>query len=158
MNLRKSLIIVMSTLTISTCFAQTPTRGHTSEATLRRIATKTILPSFPDDAARDNKTGVAVSEIQIDTGGHVSVVKVLEAPSPSIAESVSTALQKWEFRPLLDSDRKPVLLSGKITFYFEKVSGVPHVYDPIAIGYVGRWQNQPTSSAHDKSTRPNGHS
>jgi TonB family protein len=150
MRFRTAIAIFLTPLCVGICLAQSPLRGRTSEAILRRMATMTVVPTFPEDAASRNETGVAVSEIQLDISGHVTAVRVLQAPSRSISDSVSVALQKWEFRPPLGPDHKPILISGKVTFYFEKVGGVGHVYNPSDLGYVGTWQSQPAASTQKK--------
>jgi TonB family protein len=111
----------------------------TAEINLRRMARKRSQPIYPEDALRDFKTGVAVAEIHLDERGRVVGVDMLEAPSISIRNSVSEALEHWRFDPALDENGKPALLSGKLTFYFEIKDGKGIVFDPADAGYLGRW-------------------
>ncbi len=92
------------------------------ESTLRKSASKVIMPAFPIDAARAGKGGVAVAEVTVDAAGHVSGVVVLEAPAESITLSLIGALKQWEFRPL-GTQKQPVGMVGKITYYFLRERG-----------------------------------
>jgi outer membrane biosynthesis protein TonB len=116
---------------------QAPLSGWTSEAILRKQAVKTVLPEFPAAALEAHRTGVAVAMVYLDLSGHVSRVQVLRAPARAIADSMSAALSQWIFRPLRTADGRLVLISGKITFYFEIEGNQALVLDPSSLGYVG---------------------
>jgi TonB family protein len=116
---------------------QAPLSGWTSETILRKQAVKTVLPEFPAAALEAHRTGVAVAMVYLDLSGHVSRVQVLRSPARAIADSMSAALSQWVFRPLLTADGRLVLISGKITFYFEIEGNKALVLDPSSVGYVG---------------------
>jgi TonB family protein len=118
---------------------QTIRTATTSEQVLRAHATKVVRPAFPADASRHQQTGVAVAEVHLNPAGLVSQVEILEAPTPSIAQSVSEAVAQWQFTPFTMSSGEPMLLSAKLTFYFEMKGGKGVVLNPADTGYVGKW-------------------
>jgi len=118
---------------------QSPASGWTSETILRKKAVKTVLPEFPVSATREHRSGVAVAMVYLDVRGHVSKVEVLRSPAPAIADSMSVALSQWIFEPFTTPDGQTLLISGKITFYFEIEHNKGVVLDPASVGYVGRW-------------------
>jgi TonB family protein len=113
-----------------------PVVGRVSEEGIRRFATITVLPTFPDDALRAKESGVAVASIEVDVNGRISRLEVVEAPSPSIKASVTQAVQKWQFDPTYTGGR-PTRLLGKLTFYFVIRGGKGLVLNPSEAGYVG---------------------
>lgn len=117
--------------------AQPPVSGWTLERFLRKWAVKTVTPEFPISAIREHKSGVAVAMVYLDLDGRVSKVEILRSPSPAIADSMSAALSQWIFRPEPTPDGSPILISGKITFYFEIEGNKGVVRDPESAGYVG---------------------
>jgi TonB family protein len=112
--------------------------GWTWEIVLRQFAINSVRPEYPEDSLREKRTGVAVVKVYLGPDGHVNGVEVLEAPTPSIASSVSRAAAQWQFKPF-DSDGKKYSVWGKLTFYFEIKKGKGYVLDPADAGYVGRW-------------------
>jgi len=86
---------------------------------MRKSASKTVMPSYPEDALKKREQGVAVVELQYDVNGDVVNASVLEAPSRSIGDAVVTALKQWKFVPSKKQDGTPVSVRGKLTFYFE---------------------------------------
>jgi hypothetical protein len=142
--------------------AQPPISGTTSETFLRKWAVKTVMPEFPTSAIREHRIGVAVAIVYLDLSGRVSKVEILRSPAPAIADSMSAALSQWIFRPEPLPDGRPVLLSGKITFYFEIEGNKGVVLDPSSVGYVGesplyakrRSGNSSTLSVRRERRRP----
>jgi len=116
-----------------------PVSGWTIERFLRMKATKVIRPDYPEDAIRAHKTGVAVAQIWLNQGGGVSKVEVLEAPCESIANSLRRAVTQWRFEAFTDNNGQPIVVSGKLTFYFQITNGKGTVLDPADTGYVGHW-------------------
>ncbi|MGD0404487.1 MAG: TonB family protein [Candidatus Acidiferrales bacterium] len=112
--------------------------GWTIERILRSRAVKVVKPIFPEDAIRNQTTGVVVAEIHLDGSGVVTTVHILQAPSESTAASVSQAVSQWQFQPFPPPDDKHII-SGKLTFYFEFRHGKGIVLDPAETGYVGHW-------------------
>lgn len=87
---------------------------------MRKAASKTVMPSYPDEALKKREQGVAVIELQFDAKGDVVETSVLEAPSKSIADAVVLAAKQWKFEPIKRKrDGTPVSIRGKLTFYFE---------------------------------------
>jgi len=112
----------------------------TSGAVLRSLAVSKLRPTYPQDALRQNISGVAVAQIQLTVEGKVETLDILQSPSPSIADAVRSALMQWQFQPSNGSEGKPPLRpSGKLVFYFEIQEGKGSVLFPEETGYVGRW-------------------
>ena len=86
---------------------------------IRKSASKTVTPVYPEDAFKKREQGVAVVELQYDAKGDVVNTAVLEAPSRSIGEAMITAVKQWKFVPSKKLDGTPVSVRGKLTFYFE---------------------------------------
>ena len=86
---------------------------------MRKSASKTVMPSYPEDALKKRQHGVVVVELQYDAKGDVVSTSVLEAPSKTIGDAVIIALRQWKFVPSKKQDGTPVSVRGKLTFYFE---------------------------------------
>jgi TonB family protein len=86
---------------------------------MRKSASKTVMPAYPNEALKKREQGVAVVELQYDAKGDVVSTSVLEAPSKSIGDAVVVALKQWKFVPSRKQDGTPVSVRGKLTFYFE---------------------------------------
>jgi TonB family protein len=123
------------------------------ERILREHAIKTVRPIYPADALRNRQTGVVVVNARITNTGEVSGVQVLEAPSESIAVSVSQAVARWRFTPILGFKERPEAVSGKLTFYFEMINRNGVVLDPQEAGYVGRWHQKLNASRFSPGDR-----
>jgi TonB family protein len=85
---------------------------------IRKSASKTYMPLYPQEALGKQQQGVAVVEVQYDGKGEVTSVVVLEAPAKSIGEAVVEAVKRWKFVPSRTQEGKPVSIRGKLTFYF----------------------------------------
>ena len=90
-----------------------------AEDGMRKSASKTVMPTYPNEALKKREQGVAVVELQYDAKGDVVHTSVLEAPSNSIGDAVVVALKQWKFVPSKKQDGTPVSVRGKLTFYFE---------------------------------------
>ena len=86
---------------------------------MRKSASKTVMPSYPEDALKKRQHGVVVVELQYDSKGDVVSTSVLQAPSKTIGDAVILALRQWKFVPSKKQDGTPVSVRGKLTFYFE---------------------------------------
>lgn len=86
---------------------------------MRKSASKTVMPSYPEEALKKREQGVSVVDVEYDSKGDVVNIAVLEAPSKSIGEAVIVALKQWKFVPSKKQDGTPVSIRGKLTFYFE---------------------------------------
>lgn len=86
---------------------------------MRKSASKTVMPLYPEEALKKREQGVTVVEVQYDSKGDVVSTSVLEAPSKSIGDAAVTAIKQWKFVPSKKQDGTPVSVRGKLTFYFE---------------------------------------
>ena len=86
---------------------------------MRKSASKTVMPLYPEDAVKKRQQGVAVVELEYDAKGDVVSSSILEAPSKSIGDAVVGAVKQWKFVPSKKQDGTPVSVRGKLTFYFE---------------------------------------
>jgi TonB family protein len=85
---------------------------------MRKSASKTVMPSYPEEALKKREQGVAVIELVYDGKGDVVSTSVLEAPSTSIGDALVRALKQWKFVPSKKQDGTAVSIRGKLTFYF----------------------------------------
>ena len=86
---------------------------------MRKSASKTVMPAYPEDALKKREQGVAVVEVEYDAKGDVVDTAVLEAPSKGIGDAVLVAIKQWKFVPSKKQDGTHVSIRGKLTFYFE---------------------------------------
>jgi TonB family protein len=93
--------------------------SRVGEDGMRKSASKTVMPAYPDEAVKKREQGVAVVELQYDAKGDVVDTNVLETPSRSIGDAVIRAVNQWKFVPSKKQDGAPVSVRGKLTFYFE---------------------------------------
>lgn len=111
--------------------SQDPLPIRVGEDGIRKSASKTVMPSYPEDAQKKRQQGPAIAEVQYDGKGEVTDVVVLEAPATSIGDAVTHAVWQWRFIPSKDQNGKPVNIRGKLTFYFSLDSdGKPRVQNP----------------------------
>lgn len=89
-----------------------------SETSLRKVASKVVMPAYPEGSIKRGSKGVAVAQLIFDGEGNVSQVKVLEAPDALIEEAVSIAVSQWKFRASKLKDGPPIRVRGKLTFYY----------------------------------------
>ena len=59
---------------------------------MRKSASKTVMPSYPEDALKKREQGVAVVEVNYDAKGDVVNTSVLESPSQSVGDAVVKAV------------------------------------------------------------------
>ena len=86
---------------------------------MRKSASKTVMPLYPEDAIKKREQGVAVVELVYDGKGEVVDTTVIETPSKSIGDAVIVAVKQWKFVPSKKQDGTAVSIRGKLTFYFE---------------------------------------
>lgn len=103
-----------------------------SEGSLRKMAIKTVMPTYPADSIKRGSTGVSVSQLIFDEAGVVIKVDILEAPDKSISDEIKKALQQWTFKPTRwkDENGPPTKIQGKLTFYFVIEKGQARVENP----------------------------
>lgn len=112
-------------------FSQTKPRVvRVEEDGIRKSASKTVMPDYPEKAVKEGKQGVAVVELEYDGQGVVTEVKVIEAPTDTIGRAVVSAVKQWRFRTS-SYKGEPLAVRGKLTFYFVLDSdGKPRVENP----------------------------
>jgi TonB family protein len=103
--------------------------GRLTETQVREMAIERPLPSYPEDAKKAGITGVVVVQFHLNESNKVDSVKILEAPSKSIAETSNSAVWKWKFSPIHSGDTE-ICMTGKLTFYFAIEEGKAYVRDP----------------------------
>lgn len=84
---------------------------------IRRSASKTVMPDYPEASKKRRSKGVAVVDVQYDGDGTVELVNVLEAPDEEIKNAVSEAVKQWRFKKSTYRG-EPLSVRGKLTFYF----------------------------------------
>ena len=123
-------LVFVTPLTVSIIEAQSSAPVRVGEDGIRRSASKTVMPTYPEVSIRKHSQGVAVVELQYDGTGNVTDVRVLEAPDSEIAQTVRSAVHQWKFRPSTIHGQ-PLNVKGKLTFYYVIESdGQGHVRNP----------------------------
>jgi TonB family protein len=107
-------------------FPQCKEQGVLSETQIRKIAAEAYMPIYPEESRKKGQTGVAVAEVSLNENDRVTDVRILEAPSPSIARAVKDAVMKWKF----PHHEGVVCFKGKLTFYFLLHNGAAFVKNP----------------------------
>lgn len=128
--------VIAGLLPLFFCVGAQPVRGWQTlksvtvhETYLRKRATKTVTPGFPERAKKRGAQGVVVAQIDVNEQGEVAQVMVLEAPDPLIKEAVIKAIGQWRFNPPTIGG-KPVRVRGKLTFYYVIERGKGRVDNP----------------------------
>jgi len=97
--------------------ANSPMVIKVAELSLRKAATKVVMPEFSNEAVKRNVSGIAVIQLLFDENGEVIRTKVLEAPDTLTRKAVDVAVKQWRFQPQkVNGDA--VQIRGKLTFYF----------------------------------------
>ena len=73
---------------------------------------------YPSNERTGDLQGVLVAELHISASGRVTNVNVLQAPSKSFGDSVSTSLRRLTSSPPKDSRGRPAVVAGKVILYF----------------------------------------
>ena len=124
-----ALIVWSCALTIAVC-ANPPTIIRVAELSLRKTATKIVMPEFPVESIKQKASGVAVIKILLDENGAVVRTRVLEAPDSLTSKAVEVAVKQWTFQPQRVNGA-PVAIQAKLTFYFViDGAGVGRVVNP----------------------------
>jgi len=110
-----------------------------TETSMRRLATKVVMPEFPQEARKRGASGVSVAELEVDEQGDVSEVRVLEAPHESIKAAVVDAVRQWKFRRSTIGG-EPVRVRSKLTFYYVNNGRKARVKNPRSAEQYGSFQ------------------
>ncbi|HKB69005.1 MAG TPA: energy transducer TonB [Pyrinomonadaceae bacterium] len=105
-----------------------------SEAMLRKLASKTVTPGYPERAKKRGTKGIAVVRVDVDEKGELSDIRIVEAPDIDIEASVTDAVRQWKFGPAQDANGAPLRIRGKLTFYFVSDHGQFRVENPRQFG------------------------
>lgn len=127
------LTLALNLAVIPTANSQTLQFVTVHESTLRKYATKVVMPSYPENARKRGAQGVVVAQVDVNEQGDVTKVEILEAPDPSIGEVVSDSIKRWKFKtPTIKG--KAVRIKGKLTFYYKLENKVGRVENPRQYG------------------------
>lgn len=94
-----SLLLLICFLSCVVAGGQPAKVVDVDEAGIRKSASKTTLPAFPEGSRKRRSQGVAVVRLEYDSKGTVVGVQVLEAPDSEIGEAISDAVRHWTFKP-----------------------------------------------------------
>ena len=97
-----------------------PSAPRLAEVSIRKNATKVVMPEYPPESIERGSKGLAVAQLLYDETGIVTHVKVLEAPDSYIRDAVIAAVKQWHFLSAhARSENGPLIkIQGKLTFYF----------------------------------------
>lgn len=116
-----SLVLFLALVTTSSSSSNSQSNKKVirlTEKTLRERATKSVMPSFPEDAMKRGAKGLAVAELEFDTKGDVTLVEIVETPDPSISEALGAAIKQWKFRTFKMAG-EPVCVRGVLSFRYQ---------------------------------------
>lgn len=137
--MKKNFYFYLLTGLIGVCLYATVSAGITfqedfavvPEAVLRNLAKKTVMPEYPERSIKQGMKGRAVAQVDIDKGGNLTQVRVIETPDQHIEQAVIQAIKQWKFdSAFAGEEKKPVRLRGKLTFYFLLDGGQARVQNP----------------------------
>lgn len=109
--------------------ADEPALVQVPESVLRNLATKTVMPLYPEVSKKQGVKGIAVAQVHGNEKGVLTSIKVLEAPDSEIQQAVIEAIKQWYFKPAY-VDGKLIVFEGKLTFYFVINGGRARVENP----------------------------
>jgi TonB family protein len=78
---------------------------------------KKVAPVYPEDAKAANIQGKVVLQTVIGTDGTVQDIRLLSAPSPSLALSAFHSVSQWRYKPS-QIDGKPVIVETTVEVDF----------------------------------------
>ncbi|MGE5567430.1 MAG: energy transducer TonB [Rhodospirillales bacterium] len=111
-----------------------------AEATFRRIATRVVHPTYPQEAITARVTGVVVVDVCVAAGSDKATsIRVLTAPNAAIGEAVKTAVSQWRFGTfsLMSDPGKLHAFASTVVYYFIEREGQWLVLSPSESFYVG---------------------
>lgn len=124
------------------------------EAELRHDATKTAMPTYPDEALAASAQGLVDVAVMFDENGdcECDYMHALESPHPAITQAVKDALKQWKIKIGYDSPNqefaRPVRPFAEVRFHFVIRAGVPTV-EPA----TQEEQMKSSRQFHDHSSR-----
>lgn len=118
-----ALLLVASQATVLSAAGRS---GIYSEAALRQTIVRTTTPPYPREALESGAQGRVIAAVVFDEDGNLSKIEVLEAPHPSIRQSVIDTLKDWKAARFSTSNGR-IKLAGWLSFDFTIQDGVGHV-------------------------------
>ena len=110
---------------------EAPRAVNLRELSLRRAASVSPMPAYPQTSLKSKATGVAVAAVSIAVDGRIDKVEILDAPDPDIAAAVREAVMRWVVPWQSGPAGEPARpRTGKLTFYFRIVDGSGRVFNP----------------------------
>jgi TonB family protein len=101
------------------------------EAVLRNLAKTSVMPGYPEGSKKRGSQGRVVAQVDLDKGGHITEVLVLESPDEEIKGAVIEAIKQWQFSSAyVGEEKRPARIRGKLTFYFVIEGGDARVRNP----------------------------
>ena len=94
------------------------------EGYVRRSAIKKVMPSYPEEAIRQGKSGVIRLKIEIGVEGEILRVKAKPGIEPLLKKAAADAAKKWQLKPVLDRSGLGRSSLGRLTFRFVIRDGV----------------------------------
>jgi TonB family protein len=107
--------------------------GYTSESNARYLATRKVLPLYPEEAVSQGISGVVEIGIGRNDRGEVIKMRVPPKLDPLLQKAVVTAVKQWRFEPYaVYRDRPNEYHINRLTFNFiiEDGKGRVELYDP----------------------------
>jgi TonB family protein len=101
-----------------------------SEVTLRKLASSTVMPDYPQASQKRGSKGIAVVRVDLDEKGALGDLRIVEAPDKDIEAAVLDAVRRWKFAAAQGAKGESYRLRGKLTFYFVSASGQFRVENP----------------------------
>jgi TonB family protein len=129
-----SLVVFVGLRTLDACAYPLPQDTvSVAEPTLRKLATKVVVPTYPTKGIKRRQQGRVVVQVLIDEQGKLSRITPLEAPDDSFLNSVTSAVKQWRWGAATHGrDRRQARIDGKLTFYFKFQNDQPVVLSPGA--------------------------
>jgi len=81
-------------------------------------AIEKVNPKYPEEARKQQLSGVVVVKTLVNTDGSCQVVEIIESPDPLLSDAATEALQQWKFKPGLDPQGNPVNMNLVLTIKF----------------------------------------
>jgi len=79
---------------------------------------ETVNPKYPEEARKNQISGLVNVEVLVDLDGTCKVVKIHNSPDDLLSEAASEAVEQWKFAPGLDPQGKPTRMKLMLTIKF----------------------------------------
>lgn len=140
-----AVVLVSACFTARVVMADEPPLVQVPESVLRKLATKTVMPIYPETSKNQGVKGVAVAKLHANEKGVLTNIEILEAPNSEIGRAVINALQQWRFKaPYVEG--KVIAFEGKLTFYFIISGGRARVENPRKFNLVRKETDEKRSN------------